>query len=184
MKYLMTILGALVTFGAWADNRLELGNANGGHHCHVQWNQANADDEHKISCEVFLIQDGDDGSYSGQANGTFQMDTDLINAPLPDKPVYRKVYKTTCDQGTAGTIQDDNGNAFTSTDCNATISYRGFPTQGHVSVTYKLVIRNATAEQAAAKVKMIGADEVGESIMFREGMGYVERQTDATKELK
>lgn len=173
MKYLITLLSMLIAAGAWADNRLELGNANGGHHCHTQWNQDNADDEFKHSCTVNLEQDGDSGTYSGQANGAFLKEKSTIKAPLPNGQVFDVSFSSNCSQ-TAGTIQDDNGNAFTTGDCDATVSIKSNPKmKPDVLVTYRLVLRNAVAAAGANALKSgEAADEAGESVMFREGMGY------------
>lgn len=171
MKYLIGLFSIALAFSAWADNRLELGNANGGHQCHSQWNQNNADDEFKHSCYVNLIQDGNDGSYSGEAAGSFLMEKSIINVPLPGKKNFSASTTTNC-TGTQGTIQDDNGNAFTTGDCTTTLKFRGKPNKQDVAVTYRIVLRNATAAKAAKAVMAAGADEAGESIMFRDGMGY------------
>ena len=176
MKYLITLLGLFIAFGAWADNRLELGNANGGHHCHAQWDRNNADNEHKNSCKVILTQDGDSGAYTGQAKGVWAgYSRALVNAFLPATPVFSINYVTDC-QGTPGTIQDDNGNAFTSRDCLTTVTYEGHPGigSGKVDIHYDILIRNATAAKAAKVMSAVGADEAGESVMFRQGMGYAQ----------
>lgn len=172
MKYLIALISAALAFGAWADNRIEVGNDYGGHHCHSQWNQGNADDEFKHTCKAYAQQDGNNGTYDAQAVGSFLMQKSLVNAPLPAKPVFRKVFVTTCDQGTAGTIQDDNGNAYTTTNCKATIVIRGYPKiNPDVEISYRLVLRNATA---ADEVEKSISGYAGTSIMMRPGMGIVE----------
>lgn len=168
MKYLITLLGLFVATGAWADNRIEVGNNTGGDHCHVQWNQDNADDEFKISCDANAEQDGDTGTYSAQVNGAFLKELGTLKAKLPKGPVFERVYKTNC-LGTQGTIQDDDANAYTTNDCSTTVTFKQTPLIApDVLITYRMVLRNAAAVKASA------VDEAGTSVMFRQMMGYAE----------
>ena len=166
MKYLISLLGLLVAFGAWADNRIEVGNNTGGHHCHVQWNNNNADDEFKITCDANSEQDGDTGTYSAQVNGAFLKERKNIKAKLPKGDIFEKVYRSNC-QGTKGTIQDDNANAYTTNDCSTTVTFKQTPLIApDVLITYRMVLRNAAAADKASLT------EAGTSVMFRQGMGY------------
>ena len=167
MKYLMIVLGALIAFGAWADNRIELQ----GDDCHLVWNNDNADDEHKVSCTVFTTQDGDAGTYSASSYGGFRVPREVLEAegvPLPDKANFLEVLTSDCLNGNDGTIEDDNGNAYTSANCATELKYRGKPYKDYIWVTFKIQILNAAAQDAAS------VTEAGTSIMFREGMGYAD----------
>ena len=176
MKYLITLISLFVAFGAWADNRLELGNANGGHHCHLQWSPNNADDEHKISCKVYSTQDGNSGNYNAYASGSFEAPRELFKrVGLPQQqPLFSMQRITTCEV-TQGVFQDDNGNAFKTNDCTMRLNYSTTPVSGGlILVEYSLVLRDAAAAKAAKAMMAVGADEAGESVMFRQGMGYAQ----------
>lgn len=170
MKYLIATLSLLLAFGAWADNRIELQ----GDDCHLVWNNANADDEHKVSCKVFTTQDGDNGEYSASSEGAYRVPRAVLEAegvPLPDKKNFWVTKTSTCDQGTAGTIEDDNGNAYTSTNCLTVLKYRGKPNRDYVFVSFKIRILNAAAPDEATKAVSKNA---GTSVLMRPGMGYAE----------
>ena len=171
MKYLIATMSFLLAFGAWADNRIELQ----GDDCHLVWNNQNADDEHKVSCEVFTTQDGDTGEYSASSEGEFKVPRDVLEAegvPLPKKPTFHATKTSSCDQGTVGTIEDDNGNAYISANCSTVLKYRGRPNRNHVIVSFKIKILNAAAKSKSA------VTEAGTSVMFRTGMGYAEEPVE------
>ncbi len=149
----------------FADNRLEVGNANGGGHCHVVWDQDNQDNEHKLNCQVFSIQHPD-GTYTATAKDVwYDIERSLVDAPLPAAHKFNVVYESNCTE-TAGTFQDDDGNAYTSNDCTAAVTYKARPRQvraGRVTVIYELTIRRAAAAAAAGAP----VSAAGTSVMFR-----------------
>lgn len=170
MRYLIGLLGAFVAFGSWADNRVEVGNNTGGHHCHIQWNQDNADDEYKEGCKAKALQNTD-GTYTGWAREDWtKVPASIYPGALPDRKVWQTYFKTDC-TGTAGTVQDDDANTYTSGDCTTEIWFRGHPRLGGTEVyrRYKMEIRNAAAAADTAKAM---SEAAGTSVMMREGMGY------------
>ena len=169
MRYLIGLLGLALSFGAWADNRVEVGNNTGGHHCHIQWNQDDADDEFKEGCKAKSKQNPD-GTYTGWAREDWtKVPASSYPGTIPDKKVWMKYFKTNCG-GTPGTVQDDDANTYTSGDCLTEIWFRSRPNlQGKILRRYEMEIRNAVAADEAAKA---ASEAAGTSVMMREGMGY------------
>ena len=98
--------------------------------------------------------------------------------PLPKGPLFEVTKKSDCNQGTDGTIEDDDGNAYTSTNCKTVIKYRKRPDIEKILVSFDIQILNAEAKSKAALT------EAGTSVMFRQGMGYAEQPVKPVKPVK
>lgn len=168
MRYVLTLFLVLFATVTFADARLELSTGT----VHAPWSQADADLEYKFRGTPGTIMSLQ--LANGDYNAFYEQTIEGVSVALVGYPAAQGLERgeqatseTNCGT-TAGTFEDENGNAYTTNNCTVIIRYFRPRTNldTRLDLTFTVLLRNATAATTATAAEVSQA--AGESVMFRQ----------------